>query len=221
MDIDTLLQRANPVAISAMPDAETARSLAEATTSEPIPRRAHRRRRPLIVALIATAIAVPTMAATAVATGGIHTGFFPSPSQAGTELIPGQELLNLSDPGIVAVVRQQTVGVPLPPGKTWRPVLARYPIPLQDGARSDAQLEVITQGVEGYAQCTWESYWLGGDTSVRAAAAAVITAIPTWRSFDHRDAVGKQLIDEEISQLQRGDGTLLRQDLAANCEPGW
>jgi hypothetical protein len=173
------------------------------------------------VALITGAIAIPTMAATVVATGGVHTGFFPSQSQAGTELIPGQELLNLSDPGIAQIVRQQTVGVPLPPGKTWQPVLAQYPIPLEDGAKSEAQLAVITEGVEGYAQCTWESYWLDGSTPARAAAAAVIAQIPTWRSFDNRDATGKQLLAQEIGQLRQGQDTLLQQDLTANCDPAW
>jgi hypothetical protein len=218
MDVDTLLQRANPVTTMARPDAGTARALATATTQEPFTYRAPRRRRPLTVALIAGAIAVPTMAATAVATGGIHTGIFPSAGE--TEMIRGQEILNLSDPGIVEVVEQQTVGVPLPPGKTWQPVLARYPIPLEDGAKSEGQLEVITQGVEGYAQCAWESYWLGSN-STRAAALAVITRIPTWRSFDQRDSTGKALMAREIAQLQGGQDTLLRQDLAANCEPGW
>jgi hypothetical protein len=223
MDVDTLLQRANPVATASRPDADTAHALAIATASEPFTGgfKPARRRRPIAVALIAGAIAIPTMAATAVATGGIHTGFFPSRTQAGTELIPGQELLNLSDPGIVAVVRQQTVGVPLPPGKTWQPVLARYPIPLSDGANSEAQLEVITEGVEGYAQCSWESSWLAGDAATRVAAAAVIARIPSWRSFANLDSVGQQLMNEEITQLKQGQDTLLRQDLLANCEPGW
>jgi hypothetical protein len=223
MDVDTLLRRANPVATTPRPDAETAHALTAAAVCEPFTSTftTRRRRRPVTMALIASAIAIPTMAATAVATGGVHTGFFPNRSQAGTELIPGQELLNLSDPDIVQVVEQQTVGVPLPPGKTWQPVLARYPIPLDDGAGSEGQLEVITQGVAGYAQCTWESYWLAGDPAARAAAMSVVAQIPNWRSFANLDSVGQQLMRAEIAQLQHGQDTLLRQDLLANCEPGW
>ena len=56
---------------------------------------------------------------------GIHTGFFPGAGD--TESVAGEEYLDTSAPGIVAVVRDLTTEFRLPAGASWAPLLARWP----------------------------------------------------------------------------------------------
>ena len=87
------------------------------------PARRGRRRRVLVAALVALVVVPATAAALDVA--GIHTGIFPG--RESTELTPGEELLNISSPDIVPVVRELTRSIPLPEGASWTPFLERYP----------------------------------------------------------------------------------------------
>src|ERR1700712_908598 len=161
-ELDELLKAADPLASAVLktPAAGHLHPLTELTMSEPLPAkpRMRKRRAAIIAGLSIVVIGVPT-AAVAV-NGGIHTGIF---GKAGdTETHPGEEILNLSDPGIVAIVKEEIAKVPIPAGTNLNKVLALYPIPLDHGAGSVGQRRVIINGVQGQAQCLWYEDWLGG-----------------------------------------------------------
>ncbi|HUR79076.1 MAG TPA: hypothetical protein VMZ22_14095 [Acidimicrobiales bacterium] len=164
----------------------------------------------IIASLAALAVAVPAAAAV---TGGIHTGFFAS--DADTELVHGSELLNISDPAIVDVVRQEAANVPLPPGASYEALLRRYPV----AEPSLEQREGLRSGIEYFAQCRWYEHWLAGDAATRASDAKTIANFVHW-SFMHRFAPGDpgpQMTREMLAQVQRGEETLVRQFVSANC----
>ena len=165
--------------------------------------------------LLATVALVPATAAAA-SIGGIHTGFFPTKSQAGTEMSSGEEVIVLSDPGIVPVVKAATKGVALPPGETWAPLLARFPVPLVQGVPVTSQQDYITERVQSYATCKWEASWVLGDTAAKAQAFAVIETMPTWFEYTHSSDM-VQPIHQLVTELQRGNDQPLLQDLKANC----
>ncbi len=213
--VDAWLAAADPMrSVEVSPlDRAAAERLKEFTMLEPSPTVRRSRRRRIIVgaSIVLAGLAIPTVAVAV--NGGIHTGIFAGPDE--TEQVPGQELLDLGDPGIVDVARQEADRVPLPPGDTFDSVIARYPI--KEGGFG--QRLVVTQGVQFYAQCRWYSYWLNGDATARTDALNVIDQFPDWEFAQHfaKGDSGPQLLRDTIAELHRGDDTLLRQHMAANC----
>ena len=105
--------------------------------------------RPIDRELLAlAALAVPATAV-AIEAAGIHTGIFPG--QGDTELVPGEELLQLDSPDIVPYVREITRGIPLPDGASWEPFLARWPL----SEPTLAQETAIGSEAEWFARCAW------------------------------------------------------------------
>jgi hypothetical protein len=172
-----------------------------------------RRRRLRVVALVAAVSLVLPAAAVAIS-AGFRTGIF-----AGTEdvvQIPDEEFLNLSHPSIVEVVQAEAAKVPLPPGADFDPVLARYPAK-EEGAIG--RKAVIVGDLELYAQCRWYRSWLRGDPEIRARDLKVIEQFPNWefvKQFAPGDS-GPQLVRDTVDQVRRGEETLVRQFIAANC----
>jgi hypothetical protein len=219
MDLDMLLQHSNPLTAGPRPSLAEGTALAAATVAEaaslgPSPRPVPRlRRRRLALGLLAAL--VPATAAAA-SIGGIHTGWLPTKSQAGTEMTPGEEVLVLSDPGIVPVVKAATKTVALPPGETWAPLLARFPVPLIQGVAVTSQRDYITERVQGYATCKWEASWVHGDAAAKAQALAVIETMPTWFVYTHSPDMVHP-IHQLVTELQHGNDQPLLQDLKGNC----
>lgn len=217
-DIDALLQSADPLAgqpMNAVP-AGLARDLAELTMTEPTYKSFKRRHRGLIaLGIIGVLAGVPT-AALAI-TGGIHTGEYPRAGD--TESHPGEEILNLSDPGIVPLVKKETTTVPIPPGRSWNKLLGRWPIALQDGVGTTGQFRVVIDEVDGTAKCFWDQDWLAGDAATRARDIKVIDRIPT-RAFaqNQADDGGQNELRDEVYQMDRGQDTLAQQYVQANCD---
>jgi hypothetical protein len=116
-------------------------------TPRPTRRRRRRRRTALIAALVAL-VAVPATAA-AIEAAGIHTGIFPG--EGDTELVRGEELLQLDSPDIVPYVREITRDIPLPEGVSWEPFLARWPL----SEPTLGQETVIGSQAEWFARCAW------------------------------------------------------------------
>ncbi|MGQ0743956.1 MAG: hypothetical protein ACT4OS_06400 [Acidimicrobiales bacterium] len=215
--IDELLAEADRMrgAIVEPPDPDVIHMLKEMTmleTETTKPLALPRRRRLRTMASIAlAAVAIPT-AAVAI-NGGIHTGIFGG--KGDTELVSGEELLNLSDPAIVEVVREVASRTPLPPGDTFETVLDRYPRPQP----TTGQQAVIVTEVQAYAQCRWYSHWLIGDTSTRQAALSVIEQFPSWEfvgNFAPGDS-GPQLVRDTVSEVRQNKESLVRQFLTTNC----
>ncbi|MGQ0679863.1 MAG: hypothetical protein ACT4OM_09470 [Actinomycetota bacterium] len=179
--------------------------------SEGIVYRPRRRRARTIAAILAAAIAIP--AAAAAIYGGIHTGIFAGSDE--TEQVPGEELLDLADPAIVAVVREEAARVPLPPGESFDPVVARYPRP----EATFGQRGVIVVEVQSYAQCRWYAHWLAADASTRRRYQSVIEQFPSWDFVQHFAAgdSGPELLSDTVAQVVRGEQTLVSEFLAANC----
>jgi hypothetical protein len=221
MDLDELLAQADPMAgaVVHVPSSSEFETLKELTMSTPLPSpvlasspittRRRRRRVVIITAAVALAVAVPVAALT----GGIHTGFFASDTD--TELVHGSELLNLSDPGIVDVVRAEAAHVPLPAGASYDALLRRYPV----AEATLAQREGLRTEIEYFAQCRWYEHWLAGDAAVRASDAKTIATFVRWTFMDRfapGDA-GPQMTRDMVAQVQRGDASLVTAWVAANC----
>lgn len=225
MDLDTLLANADPLTQtpSRLDDQAvatlTAATVAEAKVTDNASgyQRARRARRArVIVPALAVIAAVPALAA-ANQLPGVHTGWFPTRHQAGTEMLPGQEVLVFSDPAIMKYVKQQTTVVPLPAGSTWAAFLARWPRPEVEGIAIQGQLRGIAEAAQLYASCRWEVTWLHGDATVRAATAEGIAQIPTWPLYTQYDVGSAPRVRQMVAQVQRGDDQLLREDVTANC----
>jgi hypothetical protein len=221
MTLEALLSHANPVREQTRICAASASILASATMNEavapamvnPVRRRRWRR---AITSAVAVAVAVPALAA-AVNLSGVHTGFFPTKRQAGAEMIPGLEVLRISDPGIVEFARKATKTVPLPHGSTWQPFLADFPVPKEDGIDVEAQYPLVLEFAQQYAKCQWEITWLNGDSAVRAQTAAGIAQIPKWDVFTKYDKSAAARMRQIADQVQRGQSELLRQDVNQSC----
>jgi hypothetical protein len=222
MDFDELLAQADPMAgtVVKAPSSGVVETLKELTMSTPLltpavvapPVTSHRgrRRRIVIIASVAAlAVAVPVAALT----GGIHTGFFASDGD--TELVHGSELLNVSDPAIVEVVREEAAQVPLPAGASYDALLRRYPV----AEPSLEQREGLRTGIEFFAQCRWYEHWLAGDAAVRASDAQTIATFVHWKFMDRfaPGDSGPQMTRDMVAQVQRGEETLVRQWVTANC----
>jgi hypothetical protein len=114
----------------------------------PRPARTRRRRRRTALVAVLAVLAVPATAV-AIDAAGIHTGIFPS--EGDTEMVPGEELLQLDSPDIVPYVREITRGIPLPDGASWEPFLARWPL----SEPTLAQETAIGSQAEWFARCAW------------------------------------------------------------------
>jgi hypothetical protein len=221
-DIDTLLRHSDPVGAPPELKDGAARALAQATRDEtgdvPAARPRRSRRLRLIGGAVGVALVVTPLAA-AERVGGIHTGFFPTKKEAGTEDIQGVEFLNLSDPGILEVVRQETAKVPLPAGASWDGLYANWPLHGPDGRNVQGQKPGISQNVQAWAQCAWEKSWLTGDAATRARAASVLADLPNWDLYAKWDTGWAPHIRQMNDQIRTtGDSPILRQDVLANCQ---
>jgi hypothetical protein len=171
-----------------------------------------RRRRLTVVSLVAAACLALPAAAIGIS-AAFHTGIFAGDEE--TEQTPGEELLNLSDPSIVGFVRAEASKVPLPPGETFDAVVARYPIE----EPTIGQRGVIVGELQHHAQCIWYRNWLEGDADTRAGALTVIEQFPSWefvKYFAPGDP-GPRLVRETVDQVRRGEETMVRQFMLANC----
>jgi hypothetical protein len=100
----------------------------------------------------------------------------------------------------------------LPPGGTWDAFHDRMAKVPADSAVVPE--EVVAGRVAWEARCQWERAWLRDVPG----AQAVVDDLQTWPEFTARDAgVGTRCLREMAEQTRRGDDTLLKQDLEANC----
>lgn len=216
-DADPLDERLLPelppelLAAAAAEIAATPRMPGAAAASRP--RRRTRSRRTSLALALVVLLGIPSAAVATYV--GIHTGFFPAAGD--TESEPGEEYLDTSQPGIVSVVRQLTVGVPLPAGDGWGPLLARYPA--EEGLMQRSGLGVA---VEHYARCRWDRAYLradaAGDRAARERAARVIATSARWRYTVATDGGGVVALYERQGRTAlRGDARLVRRDWRANC----
>jgi hypothetical protein len=154
--------------------------------------------------------------AAAIEAAGIHTGFFPTAGD--TESAPGEEYLDTSSPDIVPVVRGLTATLPLPPGESWAPLLARWPAP----GGGLMQRSGIGVQVEWYARCRWEAAWLrahrAGDRAAAAESAEVLRRAARWPFTVATDGGGVVAAQERVAAAAAvGDAALVRGDYRANC----
>lgn len=180
--------------------------------------RRRRRRRRIAAALVtAAAVAVPTAAVAG--NLGMHTGHFAGPND--TLNVPGEEVLDDSSPEIRGVVTDLTKEFTLPSGTTWAPLLAKFP--RSGDAASMVQRSELGGEVQFYATCAWYRDWDTGNAARRAADAATIAAIPSWKywHFAKDSATGEDpggdLLRVIAAQTAAGDPTLLRTFLRTNC----
>ena len=220
-EVETRLRTANPLSedsLGQLPGAVVDASVAAivATGARPA-RRRRRRRRTALVAAVALLVAVPGAAA-AIEAAGVHTGLFPAAGD--TESAPGEEYLDTGSPDIVPIVRELTAGLPLPPGESWAPLLARWP------AREGGLMQRTGIGaqVESYARCRWEAAWLradgAGDRAVAASSAAVLARAARWPFTVASDGGGVVAAQERVAAAAAaGDAAPVRADHRANCVP--
>jgi hypothetical protein len=218
-DLDTRLAAATPVRAADVP--RIPRVLVDAAVMEIVssgsptsrPARRGRRRRVLVAALVALVVVPATAAALDVA--GIHTGIFPG--RESTELTPGEELLNISSPDIVPVVRKLTRSIPLPEGASWLPFLERYPAT----EPTLAQRIGIGAEAEWFARCRWMGTWLQAyrddDASGRRRSAAMLAQAATWRYTRAVGGDGVAVFERDAAAARRGDPGPVRQTYRANC----
>ncbi len=214
-ELTARLVAADPLpAAPALPDAVVSAAVAELRAAAPAPRpRRARRRRAAFLAVLALLVAVPSGAA-AMEAAGIHTGFFPGAGD--TESIAGEEYLDTSSPGIVAVVRDLTTEFRLPAGASWGPLLARWPA----GERVLTQRSGLGAEVEWFARCRWEDAWLrahaAGDAPAAAAAAAVL-ADPASSRYAAAAGGATAHLRRVAAAAVAGDPGPVREDRRANC----
>ena len=238
MNIQRQLAQADPlhhVTLRALPDAAV-KALAQEIvmheqTTNPSPlkqpgeiraARPLRRRRRLMVGLLAGLIVVPTAAGAVV--GGMHTGFFaPEPPVGyGSDSFVGEEYLNTNDPEIVSVVQGLTKEFPLPPGASYSLLLKRWPT--KD--KEEWQRSGLGQDVAYYAHCAWYEHWLNGDAAQRAADQPTIDAIPTWKywKFAVDNATGQKggldQLNGIAAETRVGKTTMITQEIKVNCGYG-
>jgi hypothetical protein len=207
--LDEVLRSGNPHRTPVTVTPQAAVSLANLTRAQSAILNSRRKRhRATAIGIGMGTVAFLTLGAGAVtlATGGIHTGWF-VPDNSSENGPAGAEILNLSDPGIVAVVQQEEAKVQIPPGSSYAQNTARYPVPLLQGLRTTGTQGELQMGVQFYAACLWQQDWLDGNTTRRAIDEQFISAnFPNWDSGLARVA----------QALQSGDSGLLRQWLIAN-----
>jgi hypothetical protein len=187
------------------PDA-AARLAAATVASDVAAGRTRRRRSAVVVAGVVAFLALGS-GAVSYAVGGMHTGWF-VPQGATENGRAGDEELNLSDPGIVDVVRQEADKVALPPGAAYGLLLKRYPIPFKDGYGFTGTQQVVTQSVQAYAACLWMKDWLGQPGRRSADLAFMVANFPQWETG---------LPSTILPSLQNGDSGPLRQFTTINC----
>ena len=186
---------------------DSAVRLASATVDANVAAGRSRRRRSVVVVAGVVAFLALGSGAVSYAVGGIHTGWF-VPQGSTENGRAGDEVLNLSDPGIVDVVRQEADKVALPPGATYGALLSRYPIPLKDGYATDSTQQFVTESVQGYAACLWMKDWLGQPERRSADLAFMVANFPQWETG---------LPSTVLPSLQNGDSAPLRQFTTINC----
>jgi hypothetical protein len=184
---------------------EAAKRLAAATIESDVAGRRRRLRSAVVAAGVVAFLALGG-GAVSYAVGGIHTGWF-VPQGATENGRAGDEELNLSDPGIVDVVRQEADKVPLPAGASYDRLLARYPIPFKDGHGFTGTQQVITENVQAYATCLWMKDWLAQPERRSADLAFMEATFPQWETG---------LPSTVLPSLQNGDSGPLRQAIS-NC----
>lgn len=205
--LDQVLNAVDPSRNEVAFASDAAARLAAATVASDLAARRTRRRRSAVVVAGVVAFLALGSGAVSYAVGGIHTGWF-VPQGATENGRAGDEVLNLSDPGIVEVVRQEADKVALPPGATYEALVSRYPIPLKDGYATDGTQQVITQSVQGYATCLWAKDWLSQPQRRSADLAFMVANFPEWETG---------LPSTVLPALQNGDSAPLRQFAAFNC----
>lgn len=203
--LDDVLLAADPRKAEVTVPPASASSLAAMFAALPVnTKQRHRRRAAIIGAALAGCLTIG--GGVAYGLGGIHTGWF-VPQGATENGRAGDEELNLSDPGIVAVVRAEEAKIQIPPGATWAGHLAQYPRPLKDGLPTAGTQQGIALQAQFWAACLWQKDWLHADTSRRAEDLAFMTEqFPGWDSS----------LRPVLAGLHGGDDTPLRQWLKAN-----
>jgi hypothetical protein len=175
----------------------------------PAPRPPARRRKRLVAAGIgltaAVAIGVPAAAGQFTA----RTGVPASGGEEGTS-----ERIRLDAPDVGDVYAEYTSKKTLPPGGTWDAFHERMARVPDDSAVVPA--DIVAQWVAWEARCQWERAWLDDVPG----AQRVVDDLQTWPEFvGPHDAggLGEQILKDMSAQTRRGDDTVLRQDLRANC----
>jgi hypothetical protein len=174
----------------------------------PAPRPAPRRRKRLVAAGVGLAAAVAVGVPAAAGQFTARTGVPASGGEEGTS-----ERIRLDAPDVGDVYAQYTSRKKLPPGGTWDAFHDRMAKVPADSAVVPE--EVVAGWVAWEARCQWERAWLRDVPG----AQAVVDDLQTWPEFTAKDAggVGTRILREMAEQTRRGDDTLLKQDLEANC----
>ncbi|KPM53404.1 hypothetical protein ACG83_22055 [Frankia sp. R43] len=178
-----------------------------------------RERRVVVAALVAVALL-----GTAAFTFGndliARTGMFGSPGMTENDT---SEWLNTGAPDFRKVMESlQPADIPLPAGRSWQPVIEQQ---VANGQREPGLMQVT--GVRStfalYAVCVWYGEWIAGrqaDDSGRVGRALeVMSGTASWPIFVAIDGGGiRDSLRAAADAAARGDGTLVRQHIVANCD---
>lgn len=205
-NLDELLRSADPNRQPITMAPKAAERLAVATIDASAGGRRARRRRTTVVIAGAAAFLVLGSGAVSYAVGGIHTGWLVPPNSTENGHA-GDEELNLSDPAILDVVRQEAGKVALPQGTSYDVLLARYPIPPKDGHGFVGTQQTITEAVQGYASCAWMKDWIAAPARRSEDLAFMSGNFPSWDSE----------LTSVVSSLAGGDSRPLIRYASNDC----
>jgi hypothetical protein len=192
------LRRNDPGAGLAPADAEARETLRRAIVAEPVEAVRGRRapRRHLRLVLVGAALALVLSAGA----WGVYTVAADSPETVRREF------------------EQAKTTVPLPPGAAWE-----TPVIPQDSVYGEGMAMIMAIG---QASCHWLRYWEEGDAEQRADALEGIRGIRAlmWphpegapEDVGGYDESSLSYMDALIAKAARGDGSQVREYLAANC----
>ncbi len=199
-DVTTLIRRHDPAAqLRPLPSAD-ATAMRDRILRSAVPRTSSRRRRRPLLLAATVAVAVLAGAATVYSS------------------IPGDDHAPTVNRQFAAITKT----IDLPPGAHWKPL--HLPADALYGQRF-ALIAAI-----GQAQCAWYAHWnsaaaAGNDAAAQRSYAEALTLrrmMPLHPAGASEDAGGYdqsslRATDREIAAAHRGDFTLVRQYLRANC----
>lgn len=173
--------------------------------------------RRLAVVLLAV-LALVAAASVAAHEFSAHTGFFGNPDFTEED---GSEWLRTNAPDFPEVVRSLIpTELPLPPGYSWKPEVARQ---AQQG-REYGGLQQAT-GVRStfafYAYCAWLRSWYdaraAGDISRKSRAEHVLAAVPSWVVIGMDGGGVRQSLADVAAATRSGNVARVRAQLGNNC----
>jgi hypothetical protein len=148
---------------------------------------------------------------------GLHTGIFDD--DGGHH----GEVLDLTSPDVIPVLRQYEQEYPLPAGHTWDGLEQRWTSQAAAGVWQLGQVGIIEEAAGLESQCQWEGAWLNAhqahNSSAAQTAAQVLADIPHWHVTTAYDANGggTRLAEQVAAAAAAGNPGLPQQVFDANC----